>query len=54
MKAEGVTFKTCTTCQGSGQVRKVVNTMLGADGFMPALALLVMAQDKSLKNDQPA
>jgi len=29
MKAEGVTFKTCTTCQGSGQVRKVVNTMLG-------------------------
>jgi molecular chaperone DnaJ len=27
--AEGVTFKTCTTCQGSGQVRKVVNTMLG-------------------------
>jgi len=29
VKAEGVTFKTCTTCQGSGQVRKVVNTMLG-------------------------
>ncbi|MEO5980266.1 MAG: molecular chaperone DnaJ [Chryseolinea sp.] len=29
MKAEGVTFKTCTVCQGSGQVRKVVNTMLG-------------------------
>jgi molecular chaperone DnaJ len=29
MRAEGVTFKTCTTCQGSGQVRKVVNTMLG-------------------------
>ncbi len=27
--AEGVTFKTCTTCQGSGQVKKVVNTMLG-------------------------
>lgn len=27
--ADGVTFKTCTTCQGSGQVRKVVNTMLG-------------------------
>lgn len=27
--AEGVTFKTCTTCNGSGQVRKVVNTMLG-------------------------
>ena len=27
--AEGVTFKTCTTCQGNGQVRKVVNTMLG-------------------------
>ncbi len=27
--AEGVSFKTCTTCQGTGQVRKVVNTMLG-------------------------
>jgi molecular chaperone DnaJ len=27
--AEGVTFKNCTTCQGTGQVRKVVNTMLG-------------------------
>lgn len=29
VKAEGVTFKTCQTCQGNGQVRKVVNTMLG-------------------------
>src|SRR6187551_2022265 len=28
-QAEGVTFKTCQTCQGAGQVRKVVNTMLG-------------------------
>jgi molecular chaperone DnaJ len=28
-KADGVTFKTCTTCQGTGQIRKVVNTMLG-------------------------
>jgi molecular chaperone DnaJ len=27
--AEGVTFKTCSTCQGSGQIKKVVNTMLG-------------------------
>lgn len=27
--AEGVTFKTCPTCQGSGQIKKVVNTMLG-------------------------
>jgi len=27
--AKGVTFKDCATCQGSGQVRKVVNTMLG-------------------------
>lgn len=27
--ADGVTFKTCATCQGSGQMRKVVNTMLG-------------------------
>ena len=27
--AQGVTFKSCSTCQGSGQVRKVVNTMLG-------------------------
>ncbi len=29
VKAEGVTFKTCPTCQGTGQIRKVVNTMLG-------------------------
>jgi len=29
IRAEGVTFKTCQTCQGAGQVRKVVNTMLG-------------------------
>lgn len=28
-QAEGVTFKTCGTCQGTGQTRKVVNTMLG-------------------------
>jgi len=27
--AEGVTFRTCPQCQGSGQVQKVVNTMLG-------------------------
>lgn len=27
--AQGVTFKTCASCQGSGQVKKVVNTMLG-------------------------
>jgi molecular chaperone DnaJ len=29
MRAEGVSFKTCTTCNGAGQLRKVVNTMLG-------------------------
>lgn len=29
VRGEGVTFKTCPTCQGSGQIRKVVNTMLG-------------------------
>ena len=29
VQADGVTYKTCTTCQGTGQVRKVVNTMLG-------------------------
>ena len=29
VQADGVTFKKCNTCQGSGQVRKVVNTMLG-------------------------
>ena len=28
-QADGVTFKTCSTCQGTGQVRKAVNTMLG-------------------------
>lgn len=27
--AEGVTFRDCSSCQGSGQVKKVVNTMLG-------------------------
>ena len=27
--AAGVTFSTCPTCQGTGQVRKVMNTMLG-------------------------
>jgi molecular chaperone DnaJ len=27
--AQGVSFKTCGTCQGTGQVKKVVNTMLG-------------------------
>ena len=27
--ASGVTFKSCTTCNGSGQIKKVVNTMLG-------------------------
>src|SRR5688572_26741260 len=29
VRAEGVTFKQCNTCHGTGQVRKVVNTMLG-------------------------
>ncbi|EPR68966.1 molecular chaperone DnaJ [Cyclobacterium qasimii] len=29
MIADGVTFKTCSTCQGQGQIKKVVNTMLG-------------------------
>jgi molecular chaperone DnaJ len=27
--ADGITFKNCGTCGGSGQLRKVVNTMLG-------------------------
>ncbi|MGF1636601.1 MAG: molecular chaperone DnaJ [Cyclobacteriaceae bacterium] len=27
--ADGVTYKTCQSCSGTGQVRKVVNTMLG-------------------------
>jgi len=27
--ADGITFKSCGTCGGSGQIRKVVNTMLG-------------------------
>lgn len=27
--ADGVTFKTCGTCNGAGQVRRAVNTMLG-------------------------
>jgi molecular chaperone DnaJ len=29
VRADGVTFKTCTACGGTGQIRKVVNTMLG-------------------------
>jgi molecular chaperone DnaJ len=29
INAAGVTFKTCTACGGSGQQKKVVNTMLG-------------------------
>jgi molecular chaperone DnaJ len=29
VRAEGVTFKTCPTCQGAGQIKRVVNTMLG-------------------------
>ncbi|MCF6353212.1 MAG: molecular chaperone DnaJ [Cyclobacteriaceae bacterium] len=29
MSADGVTFKTCHQCQGQGQVKKVMNTMLG-------------------------
>tara|TARA_R110000796_G_scaffold96719_1_gene202679 strand:- start:64525 stop:65643 length:1119 start_codon:yes stop_codon:yes gene_type:complete len=29
VNASGVTFKTCPTCGGSGQQKKVVNTMLG-------------------------
>jgi molecular chaperone DnaJ len=29
VEADGVTFKTCPTCGGSGQQKKVVNTMLG-------------------------
>lgn len=27
--APGVTFQACSTCQGTGQIKKVVNTMLG-------------------------
>lgn len=29
VQADGVTFKTCSGCGGSGQVRRAVNTMLG-------------------------
>lgn len=29
IKAEGVTFKTCSTCNGQGQVMRVTNTILG-------------------------
>jgi molecular chaperone DnaJ len=29
VQAEGVSFKTCTTCNGSGQVMRVTNTILG-------------------------
>lgn len=30
VKADGVTFKTCSTCGGSGRITKVTNTFLGA------------------------
>lgn len=29
VQAEGVTFKTCATCNGTGQVTKIANTILG-------------------------
>lgn len=29
VQADGVTYKTCTTCHGSGQVTKIANTILG-------------------------
>lgn len=29
VQADGLTFKTCTTCRGAGQVTRVTNTMLG-------------------------
>lgn len=29
VKAEGVTYKTCSTCNGSGQVTRITNTILG-------------------------
>jgi molecular chaperone DnaJ len=29
IQAQGVTYKTCNTCQGSGQVTKITNTILG-------------------------
>lgn len=29
IQAEGVTFKTCTTCNGTGQVTRIANTILG-------------------------
>ena len=29
VKADGVSYKSCSTCGGSGQVRRAVNTMLG-------------------------
>jgi molecular chaperone DnaJ len=29
VRADGVTFKTCPTCGGTGQIKKVVQTMLG-------------------------
>ena len=28
-QAEGVTYKTCATCGGRGQVTKITNTILG-------------------------
>ena len=47
VSADGVTFKSCPSCQGSGQVRKVVNTMLG-QWYPPVPVRLATAQEKLL------
>lgn len=50
--AEGVTFKTCQTCQGTGQIKKVVNTMLGQ--MVSASACHVCGGNGQIVDKKPA
>jgi molecular chaperone DnaJ len=50
--ADGVTFKTCSTCQGSGQIKKVVNTMLGQ--MVSASACHVCGGNGQIVDKKPA
>ncbi|MCH6198086.1 molecular chaperone DnaJ [Aquiflexum sp. LQ15W] len=50
--ADGVTFKNCSTCQGSGQIKKVVNTMLGQ--MVSASACHVCGGNGQIVDKKPA
>jgi molecular chaperone DnaJ len=50
--ADGVSFKTCSTCQGTGQIKKVVNTMLGQ--MVSASACHVCGGNGQIVDKKPA